>query len=205
MSVALFVSPVWDPTGEFRCKQSNYRAYTQHDEELENILFLGAHLSLRHVYTVDRIRFDVKWEEGYIGVIYRCHLEDCDFEMHVTLAKWPAFQWRQEAIYSAHYEGIPDLAPIYEDFSAWALQWSPRFLRINALNAYAAVATKKFLGTWRCIFQTRDQDLKDMLRMARNQLENRFAIGNLNVVKNIHFSLDSWNGEYPVGIKDQWY
>ena len=55
------------------------------------------------------------------------------------------------------------------------------------------------------IFQTRDQDLKDMLQLARNQLENRFAIGNLNVVKNIHFSLDSWNGEYPVGIKDQWY
>ena len=25
------------------------------------------------------------------------------------------------------------------------------------------------------------------------------------VVKSIHLSLDSWKGEYPVGIKDQWY
>ena len=87
MNVALFVDPLWDPTGEFRCKDSDYRAYTQQDEELEDILYLGAHLSLKHMYTVDDILFDVKWEEGYIGIKYQCHLETCNFEMHVTLVK----------------------------------------------------------------------------------------------------------------------
>ena len=205
MNVALFVNPLLDPTGEFRCKDSNYRAYTQQDEELEDILYLGAHLSLKHMYTVDDILFDVKWEEGYIGIKYQCHLETCNFEMHVTLVKWPADTWRQDAVYSPHYDGIPDLAPVQQDFSAWALDWRARFRNINALDAYAAIAAKKYGGGWRCILETRNQHVKEMLRLAQNQLENVLGIGNLNVVKNIHFSLDNWNGGYPVGIKAPWY
>ena len=103
--------------------------------------------------------------------------------MHVTLVKWPADKWRQDAVYSPHYVGIPDLAPVQQDFAAWALDWRARFRNINALDAYAAIAAKKYGGGWRCILETRDQHVKEMLRLARNQLENILGIGNLNVVK----------------------
>ena len=114
--------------------------------------------------------------------------------------KWPAVQWRQEAKYSPHYEGIPDLVPVYEDYFAWASGWRDRFQGLNKLDAYAVIAVRKYVADWTCIIEIRNGDLKEMLRLAQKQLENVLEIDNVNTIKKNHFFLDSWEGEYPTFI-----
>ena len=204
MSVNLYVSPIWDPTGEDCSWYSNIYDFTKEDEDLENLLFLGAHLGSNINYHVDLIRFDHNWHTGYIGVIWQGHIELCGFQMHLTLAKWHAFKWRREACFSCE-EGIKDMGPVYQEFEKWRIKWSPRLLEIDRLETSAVIGTRKFDGGWRTIMKPRDKLLKKQLYDAKGQLDNWFAIGPFNQVTELHFSLDHWWGYYPSWIKERVY
>ena len=87
MSVNLYVSPIWDPTGEDCSWYSNISDFTKEDEDLENLLFLGAHLGSNINYHVDRIRFDHNWHTGTSGALTARIRRACSCTISVRLAR----------------------------------------------------------------------------------------------------------------------
>ena len=196
----MFVSPIWDPSGEERRCCSNIHDFTDEDDDLQNLLFLGAYLGLNVKYHIDRIRFENCWQKGYIGVLWLGRIESCGFEMHLSVAKWDVLQWRREACFS-YEQGIKDMTPVYELFEQWAIRWSPRLLEICQFEAGDAIGAKKYDGGWRTIMKPKGKLLLKLLRDVKGQLDNSLAIGPYNQVTNLHFSLDRWWGCYPDWIK----
>ena len=95
--VTLFVNPVWDPTGERREWNRNIRDFTDEDEDLEQMLFLGAYLGADVEYRVLRIQYDFDFVKGYIGVKWFGWIEECGFVMHfcavACFSKWNEPFW----------------------------------------------------------------------------------------------------------------
>ena len=142
MAGNLRVSPVWDETGENRVMDTNILAYTRVERGLEKILFLGAHIGSGIQYEVRRIRFDIDWHSGRLGIDWRCQIGECNFLMHATITKWDSETWTQQARYSCQ-QGITDMRVIQRHFSQWMVTTSPRLLFINEVVATDVVGTRK--------------------------------------------------------------
>ena len=194
--VNLFVNPVWDPTGERREWNRNIRDFTDEDEDLEQMLFLGAYLGADVEYRVLQIKYDFDFVKGYIGVKWFGMIEECGFNMHLSLAKWNVQDWRRSAVFSYH-EGIPDMVPIYAAFERWKLQWCVPFLEICQIESSEVIGTKTYQGGWRTIIKTCNRPMTKKLYDAKCTLEDTLALGRFNRVNSLHFSLDTWFYYYP--------
>ena len=197
--VNLFVCPVWDPTGEQREWNRNIRDFTDEDEDLEQMLFLGAYLGADVEYRVLQIKYDSDFVKGYIGVKWFGMIEECGFNMHLSLAKWNVQDWRRNAVFSYH-EGIPDMVPIYAAFERWKLEWCVPFLEICQIESSEVIGTKTYQGGWRTIIKPGSQPMRNTLYDAKCTLEDRLALGGFNRVTALHFSLDTWWNYYPVWV-----
>ena len=198
--VNLFVNPVWDPTGERREWNRNIRDFTDKDEDLEQMLFLGAYLGADVEYRVLRIQYDFDFVKGYIGVKWFGWIEECGFVMHLSLAKWNVRDWRCRAAFS-YAEGIPDMAPIYAVFERWKLEWCVPFLQICQIESSEVIGAKTYQDGWRTIIKPGSQPMRKKLYDAKCTLEDTLALGRFNRVTALHFSLGIWWAYYPAWVK----
>ena len=200
MVVTLLVSPIWDSSGERRELHSNFAHFTDNDQDLEEILFLGGYLAHNIIYEVLRIRFEHSWQTGYISVVWYCKLGTCCFEMHVSIAKWDVTPWKRESLFS-YTRGISDMSIIYTLFEEWAIYWSPELLEVCRFQTTEVIGAKKRDGTWRVIMHPKDRLVVTLFNNVEAHLNASLNIGPYNRVGRMHFSLDHWWGEYPLGLK----
>ena len=200
MAVDLLVCPIWSASVETRVLHSNFADFTDNDEDLKTILFLGGYLAHNTIYEVLRIRFEHSWENGYISVVWYCQLGTCYFQMHVSIAKWDVTPWKRESLFS-YTRGITDMNIIYVLFEKWAKYWSPQLLDVCRFQATDVIGTRKRDGTWRVIMDPKDRVVRTLLNKVKGYLNAELNIGPYNRVGRMHFSLDHWWGEYPLWLK----
>ena len=201
MPVNLLVCPIWTETAEERVLHSNFDDFTDNDEDLEAILFLGGYLAHNTIYQVHKIRFETNWEKGYISIIWYCQRDTCCFQLHVSIAKWDVRTWRRESVLSYATQGIPDMNIVYDLFEKWAKYWSPQLLDTCRFEATDVIGVKKYDGTWRVIMDPTNPVVVTLFQKVKAHLNAALNIGPYNRVRRMHFSLDHWWGEYPLWLK----
>ena len=179
------------------------------DETLKAIMKLGEHLATGKAMKVHGVVFRLEGvvfndgggvdlhREGYLGAFLKCSTGACDFDMHMTIAKWDVMKWLQTATFGCD-EGV-DWEALKTEFNQWRNEWAPTLRSIKCLDIEFIIGTRTAEERWRVIMKPRKKSkLARDISAMKCLVENAWCLATYNRYEgSLHFSLDRWDGVLP--------
>ena len=119
---------------------------------------LGEHLATGNRFMVQDVVFKHDLHEGYLGAFFQCATGACQFDMHLTLAKWDVMRWLQTATFGYDESpsillspsSTPHVQPL-EDSLCLMQEWfgrERRLLRVTDLVNSMTPSQRRHQATW---------------------------------------------------------
>ena len=178
---------------------SNVSELGARDPELKAIMKLREHVATGNQIMVHGVVFKLDLHpEGYLGAFLQCSTGACEFDMHMTIAKWDVMSWVENAVFGPH-DGVPweALKTISTD---WHGTWAPTFWDIGSLEDIELIkADRADEKGWRVLMFPRPKSvLARKIRLMKCAMEQDWCLTSHNLYKALlHFSLDRWEGVLP--------
>ena len=171
---------------------SNVAELAAGDEELEAIMKLGEHLATGNQFIVQDVVFNDDLQEGYLGAFFQCATGACQFDMHLTIAKWDVMSWLQIATFGYH-AGV-DWNALDACLNEWCNTWVPTLRSLHLVDIEVLIGTRTSEQQWRAImFPGKTSQLFRDIRAVKCLVENDWSLGAYNRVSSPHLSVDHWN------------
>ena len=175
---------------------SNVAELAAGDEELEAIMKLGEHLATGNQFSVQDVGFNHDLQEGYLGAFFQCATGACQFDMHLTIAKWDVMSWLQIATFGYH-AGV-DWNALDACLNEWCNTWVPTLRSLHLVDIEVLIGTRTSEQQWRVIMKPkRNSKLFKDIRAMKSKVENDLSLGTYNRYSSPHLSLDRWAGVLP--------
>ena len=177
---------------------SNVSELGARDPELKAIMKLGEHVATGDQIMVHGVVFKLDLHpEGYLGAFLQCSTGACEFDMHMTIAKWDVMKWLQIATFGCD-EGV-DWEALKIEFNQWRNEWAPTLRSIKCLDIEVIIGTRTAEERWRVIMKPRKKSkLARDISAMKCLVENAWCLATYNRYEgSLHFSLDRWDGVLP--------
>ena len=135
---------------------------------------------------------------GYLGAFLECSTGACQFDMHMTIAKWDVMSWVENAVFGPH-NGVPWEA-LKTISTEWHGTWAPTFWDIDSLEDIELIkADRADEKGWRVLMFPRPKSvLAGKIRLMKCAMEQDWCLTSHNLYTALlHFSLDRWEGALP--------
>ena len=135
---------------------------------------------------------------GYLGAFLKCSTGACEFDMHMTIAKWDVMSWVENAVFGPH-NGVPWEA-LKTISTEWHGTWARTFWDIDSLQDIELIkADRADEKGWRVLMFPRPQRvLAGKIRLMKCAMEQDWCLTSHNLYTALlHFSLDRWEGVLP--------